>query len=66
MKTFPLDDITICWEPEKCSHSANCVKELSAVFKPLKNPWIQTKNASKQAIIDQIKKCPSGALSIIK
>lgn len=66
MKTYPKEDIKIGWEPEKCSHSANCVKGLSAVFKPLKKPWIQTENASKKDIIDQIANCPSGALSIIK
>ncbi|NCT10973.1 MAG: (4Fe-4S)-binding protein [Flavobacteriia bacterium] len=66
MKTYSLEDVTICWKPEKCTHSANCVKQLSSVFKPLKNPWIQTQNATKQAIIEQIRKCPSGALSVMK
>lgn len=66
MKTYPKEDIKIGWEPEKCTHSANCVKGLSAVFKPNKKPWIQQENATKQEIIDQVAKCPSGALSIVR
>lgn len=66
MKTFIKEDIIIGWESEKCLHSANCVKELSSVFKPLKDPWIRIENATKQEIIDQIHKCPSGALTIVQ
>ncbi len=66
MKTYPKEDIKIGWQPEKCTHSANCVKGLSAVFKPKDQPWIHPENASKQAIIDQVAKCPSGALTIVQ
>ena len=64
MKTYTKEDIKIGWKPEKCTHSANCAKGLSAVFKPRDKPWIQPKNATKQEIIDQVGKCPSGALTI--
>lgn len=65
MKTYPKEDIKINWESEKCIHAANCAKGLPKVFKPRDKPWIQTENATKQEIIDQVAKCPSGALSII-
>jgi uncharacterized Fe-S cluster protein YjdI len=65
MKTYPKEDIKIGWQAEKCTHSANCVKGLSAVFKPKDQPWIHPENASKQAIINQVAKCPSGALTIV-
>lgn len=64
MKTYNKEDIKVGWEPEKCIHSGKCVKGLSTVFKPKEKPWIQTENASKKAIIDQVKMCPSGALTI--
>ncbi len=66
MKTYTKEDIKIGWEPEKCSHSANCAKGLSKVFKPRDKPWIQPENATKQEIIAQVAKCPSGALTIKK
>ena len=65
MKTYPKENIKIGWEPEKCTHSANCVRGLSKVFKPKEKPWIQQENATKQEIVAQVAKCPSGALSII-
>jgi len=40
------------------------VKGLPEVFKPKESPWVQTENATKERIIEQVLKCPSGALSI--
>ena len=65
MKMYSKENIKIGWEPEKCTHSANCVRGLSKVFKPKEKPWIQQENATKQEIVAQVAKCPSGALSII-
>lgn len=44
-------------------HSGNCAKGLPSVFKPKEKPWIQVENASTQEIVNQVNKCPSGALS---
>lgn len=63
VKKYPKEDIQIIWDAKKCIHSGKSAKGLSAVFKPKDRPWIQPDNASKQEIIDQIEKCPSGALS---
>lgn len=64
MKKYVKEDIAVGWEPEKCIHAGFCARQLSSVFKPKEKPWIQTDGASKQEIIDQVAKCPSGALSI--
>ena len=63
-KEYSNGEITVVWQSGKCSHSANCVKHLSAVFKPKEQPWIQLEHASSQEIIDTVNKGPSGALSI--
>lgn len=65
MKKYAKDDIQIGWEPDKCTHSGNCVRGLNSVFDVNKRPWINVDGATKQEIIDQVAKCPSGALSII-
>lgn len=65
MKKYEKDDVTVGWEPEKCIHAGFCARQLSEVFKPKEKPWIQTENATKERIIEQVGKCPSGALSII-
>jgi uncharacterized Fe-S cluster protein YjdI len=57
-------EITINWKPDICIHSGICVKGLAKVFNPGRKPWIDMSKAETQQIIDQVKKCPSGALSI--
>jgi uncharacterized Fe-S cluster protein YjdI len=65
-KTYTNGEITIVWKPGLCIHSTNCwrgANGLSAVFNPKEKPWIKPEGASSQRIIDQVAKCPSGALS---
>lgn len=59
-------EVTVVWKPDVCIHSANCVKNLSSVFKPQEKPWIRVENASSEEIMSAIDKCPSGALSYRK
>jgi uncharacterized Fe-S cluster protein YjdI len=56
-------EVTIVWRPERCIHSGNCVRGLPEVFKPKEKPWITPENSTTEKIIQQVKKCPSGALS---
>jgi len=60
---FSNGEITVVWEPQKCEHSGNCVKNCPEVFQPGEKPWIKLENTSTEKIIETIKKCPSGALS---
>lgn len=66
-KTFKYSngEVTIVWKPELCIHSGNCVRGLPEVFKPREKPWINATGASTEKIIDQVGKCPSGALSFM-
>lgn len=65
-KEYQKEDAIIVWDTEKCTHSAICAKGLPQVFKPRERPWIQVENASKEEIVNQVFRCPSGALSIKK
>jgi len=58
-------EVTILWQPEVCIHSAICFKGLGKVFDPRRRPWIDMSQSESAQIIEQVKKCPSGALSII-
>lgn len=64
IKRYNKDDLTVVWQNAKCIHSKKCFSGLSEVFNPDNRPWIQLDNAAAEAIISQVKKCPSGALSI--
>lgn len=56
-------EITINWQPNICQHTGICVRTLPQVYRPQERPWIKIENATTEQLIDQINKCPSGALS---
>ncbi len=62
-KEYSNGEVTIVWKPKSCIHAANCVKGLPNVFQPKDKPWIKVDAASTEDLIQQVKKCPSGALS---
>jgi uncharacterized Fe-S cluster protein YjdI len=65
-KKYSNGEVTIVWQPGLCAHSARCVKGLPSVFDTSAKPWINIEGADTEAIINQVSKCPSGALSIIR
>ncbi len=46
-----------------CAHAGHCTDGLAAVFKSGAEPWIDPDGAKIEAIIQTIRRCPSGALS---
>ena len=63
VKEYTNGEVTIVWKPQLCIHAANCARGLPKVFQPKDKPWIKPEAASTQNIIDQVLKCPSGALT---
>jgi uncharacterized Fe-S cluster protein YjdI len=62
-KKYSNGEVTVVWEPSKCIHSAICFRGLPNVFDPRKRPWVTMENGQTEDIINQIKACPSGALT---
>ena len=62
-KEYTNGEVTIVWKSDACIHSGICVRGLGEVFKPKERPWIQIDAASTEALVNQVKACPSGALS---
>ena len=62
-KKYTNGEVTVVWKPHVCEHSGICWSQLSKVFNPNAKPWINIDGASSERIIEQVKKCPSGALS---
>ena len=63
---YSNDEITIVWNPQICTHAAECVKRLPKVYKPKERPWITIENATTIELKEQISACPSGALSYVQ
>jgi len=61
---YTRGELTVYWQPDKCIHSGICAKGLHQVFNPGRRPWIDLSAAEAQTIIDQVRRCPSGALSL--
>ena len=62
-KEYSNGEVTIVWKQNLCTHSAICLRGLPEVFDITKLPWINAQAASTDEIINQVKECPSGALS---
>ena len=62
-REYSNGEVTIVWEPEACIHSAICAKGLPNVFRPKVRPWIRIEKAETEDLVNQVKRCPSGALS---
>ena len=65
-KEYSNEEITIIWQPDLCIHAGVCIRMLPEVYKPRERPWVKIKNATTEALIEQVRLCPSGALSFIK
>lgn len=62
-KKYTNGEVTVVWKPAVCIHSTICFKGLGQVFDPQKRPWVTPEGGTTEQIVNQIKKCPSGALS---
>jgi uncharacterized Fe-S cluster protein YjdI len=59
-------DLTVLWTPSKCIHAGVCVRSLPQVYHPKDKPWIKADKASAEELMEQIDRCPSGALGYEK
>lgn len=67
-KKYSNGEVTIVWQNELCIHSTICWKKatgLPEVFNPSSRPWITPEGTATDKIIEQVDKCPSGALTYI-
>lgn len=60
---YSNDEITVVWKPDLCCHATFCFSELPEVFDLGVKKWINPYGASTERVIEQVKRCPSGALS---
>ena len=66
IKKYTNGEVTVTWQPSKCIHSTICFQGLPQVFDPRKRPWVNIEGADTETIINQVKECPSGALTYEK
>jgi CDGSH-type Zn-finger protein/ferredoxin len=61
--TYTRDELTVFDNRGICQHAGLCTDALPAVFRTRQEPFVDLSGADKDAIIEAVKRCPSGALS---
>jgi len=61
--TYESHAIVVSWDKERCTHVAECVRGLPAVFQRDRRPWIDPSLGTADDIAEVIHRCPTGALS---
>ena len=57
-------EVTVTFDKNVCTHAAKCVTQLPAVFDINARPWVQPDKATREEVVAQVGRCPSGALQI--
>jgi len=61
---YKYKDITVHDTRIVCSHDGSCFRELPEVFRPREFKWVKPSESTPEKIIETVKKCPSGSLSV--
>jgi uncharacterized Fe-S cluster protein YjdI len=65
-RTYSNGEVTVIWRRGLCIHSTECFQVLPRVFDPRRRPWVDVGAAPSEAIEEQVRQCPSGALSCVR
>jgi uncharacterized Fe-S cluster protein YjdI/CDGSH-type Zn-finger protein len=62
MKRYTGRGVDITFDPARCLHAAECLRDLPAVFDTARRPWILPDGAPADQVAEVIQRCPTGAL----
>lgn len=63
-KTYAGNQVDVGFDPAVCRHAAECVNGLPAVFDTQRRPWITPDSADGDTLVETVRRCPTGALTI--
>ena len=63
MQEYRKGDLVVRYDAAICIHAGECIRGLPSVFNLSNKPWVDVNGASAAAIIKQVRRCPSGALT---
>ena len=66
VQSYENEEIVVTFDPERCQHTAICLRGLPQVFDIKRKRWIDVKGANADQLAAQIHQCPSGALQYIR
>ena len=66
LQLYQSPEITISYDPNLCTHAAECVRGLPLVFDTSRTDWVHPDAASAMEVAAVVARCPSGALLAIR
>jgi CDGSH-type Zn-finger protein len=63
-ESYEGEKITIHDNRGICAHAGRCTDGLPSVFRLKEEPFVDPRGASAEEIVETVRKCPSGALSV--
>jgi uncharacterized Fe-S cluster protein YjdI len=64
LQIYETPAITVTFDPNRCTHSGECLRGLPGVFDIRRKRWIRPELAAAGTVEDQVARCPSGALQV--
>jgi uncharacterized Fe-S cluster protein YjdI len=66
MQEYRSATFVVRYDPDICTHAANCVSQLPSVFDVNRKPWVNVDGADAARVEAQVNACPSGALTFVR
>ena len=64
IKRYSNGEITVVWQPSLCVHSGYLRARAAEGVRSARRPWVILDGFDTETIVNQVERCPSGALSI--
>lgn len=63
IREYPGEKVAVTWDERLCIHIGECGRAANELFVSGRDPWCMPDEASAEAVIDTVERCPSGALA---
>src|SRR6478672_11774465 len=65
VQAYELGELTVTFDPNRCIHSAACIRAQPDVFDSAARPWIRLERGAPSDIVTAVHRCPTGALRAV-
>lgn len=65
VKDFNGESATVTWDSQLCIHVAECGRAKGELFERGRKPWCDPDSSSDDHVLNVVKRCPTGSLSVV-
>jgi len=63
-REYRTKELAVRWNSELCIHTARCIRRAPDAFDAARRPWIQLEGTPTEDVVDAVRLCPTGALTV--